>query len=755
VTAFLASVQSRLAATPGVVQIEEELPQRTVRVRERLDATTRMLAERPAVGLLDDLAASWQTTREQLSVWTEVLAVELARLGAERRHLSRLEEVWRRTVEEARRAGGAEGLAPMADRTLAQIVTGRRGVAGAESRLLAVQDEVTATVARCDAALAAIARARRGLRPGLLARDAPPLWKWSRPRGGLAEVASRFRGAVATEVAVVRQFVEEHAASLPLHGLAFVALLAGLLALRRRAAGWPAADTGRLAPARILQFPVAAALIPSLLALPGPLPRVGRALLAVAVLVPAARVLRALVEADVRRWLYVAVTAVVLHQLRELLSVSTALDQWLLLAETVAEGVALGWLLRRGRIERADAPSVSRPLALARRGLGWLALAALAAVALLAAVGYLHLARATSDLVLTSAYRGLVLYAAVRIGESLFAAALRVRPLRLLHLVERHGGLLERRAGTLLRWLALIAWAYSTLAAIDPGGVLLQAVARVLTARSGWGAVSASLGDILAFLLTVWLSFRLSALLRFVFEEDVAPRVDLPRGTTYTLQLLGHYVVILLGFLIGLAALGLDLTRLTILAGALGVGVGLGMQDVARNFVSGLVLLLERPIQVGDAIQLGELEGEVRHIGLRASRIRTWKGAEVTVPNGSLVADRVVNWTLSDRMRRIDLPVGVALGADPDRVRALLLGVARGHAAVLTDPPPLSLFLGFGDGALLFELRVWTKRFEESLVLRSDLGIALHDALRAAGIEIAVPRREVHLRRDPAPPGSA
>jgi small-conductance mechanosensitive channel len=183
-----------------------------------------------------------------------------------------------------------------------------------------------------------------------------------------------------------------------------------------------------------------------------------------------------------------------------------------------------------------------------------------------------------------------------------------------------------------------------------------------------------------------------------------------------------------------------------------GVGVGFGLQNVVNNFVSGLILLFERPIQVGDSVQLGTLTGEVKRIGIRSSTVRTFDGAEVIVPNANLVSDQVTNWTLSDRMRRIDLDIGIAYGTDPQRVVAVLTEVARSSPGVLPEPAPVVLFLGFGDSALNFQVRAWTARFEEWMKTRSDLGLAVQMALRAEGIDIPFPQRDVRIVREPDEP---
>jgi small-conductance mechanosensitive channel len=161
--------------------------------------------------------------------------------------------------------------------------------------------------------------------------------------------------------------------------------------------------------------------------------------------------------------------------------------------------------------------------------------------------------------------------------------------------------------------------------------------------------------------------------------------------------------------------------------------------------VSGLILLFERPIQIGDLVQLTDLQGEVLRIGIRSSTIRTYDGAEVIVPNATLIQERVTNWTLSDRVRRVEIAVGGAYGTEPSEMIEVLLRVARAQPLILGYPAPMALFRGFGDSSLDFVLRCWISMEGDWVKVRSDLGIAVYRALRDAGIEIPFPRRDLHL----------
>jgi len=206
----------------------------------------------------------------------------------------------------------------------------------------------------------------------------------------------------------------------------------------------------------------------------------------------------------------------------------------------------------------------------------------------------------------------------------------------------------------------------------------------------------------------------------------------------------------------GIAVLGVNVDRITVLGGAFGIGVGFGLQNVVNNFVSGLIVLFERPVRVGDAVQIGDVQGEVRRIGIRSSTVRTWDGAEVVVPNSMLVSEKVTNWTPIDRRRRIVIPVNVAYGSVPDEVLKVLAGVAAQTPDLVAAPAPLPVFLGLGDYALTFELRVWTDRLDRGEGLRSEMGIAVYAALRDAGIAIPTARdiriQQESLPADPVPP---
>ena len=305
----------------------------------------------------------------------------------------------------------------------------------------------------------------------------------------------------------------------------------------------------------------------------------------------------------------------------------------------------------------------------------------------------------------------------------------------LLHAGRLQHNLKQAQGGLLLRYRPLLA---KVLILILTAGFLAAAMgftrlARLITPTILSGAVFGLL---------------LSAFIRFTLREEVYPRRGVARGLSYAYSRLVHYVILSIGFLVGLGVLGMDLTRVTVLAGAFGVGIGFGLQNVVNNFVCGLILLFERPVHVGDIIEVGGLQGEVRRIGIRSSTVRTYQGADIIVTNAQFITANVTNWTFSDKLRRIDLPVGVNYGTAPRAMIDLLEKTAQAHSDVLKNPPPLGLFTGYGDSSINFELRAWTDQFDNWRVVRSELATAVYDAVHAAGFSFPFPQREVRLLSD-------
>jgi len=430
---------------------------------------------------------------------------------------------------------------------------------------------------------------------------------------------------------------------------------------------------------------------------------------------------------------------------RSVFAVVPSAERFLLLPETIGALALLYWVQKRENVERfrrvGKHGGVVGPAAR-------IALALCVAALVCNVLGLVFLSRRLLRGVLASTYGAVAIYALVRFANGVVTAIVRSSAGRRLRLLRDHGELVRTRVHTVQEWVGVAAWGWFALRVAGVQDSVVAGVTAALAAKLEVGAVSISVGNIVAFFLALWLSGQVSRFVRFVLDQEILPHIALPRGVPAAISTGVHYTILAIGFLIAIGAAGIDLSKFSLLAGALGVGIGFGLQNVVNNFVSGLILLFERPVQVGDTIEVGGVSGEVKRIGIRSSTLRTGEGADVIVPNASLISDRLVNWTFADRMRRVDVDVGVAYGSDPNKVTAILLEAAKAHGEVLSRPEPAALFTRFGESALAFQLQVFC-RVELAGRIRSELGIAVHAALRGAGIEIPVPQRDVHLKVEP------
>lgn len=262
------------------------------------------------------------------------------------------------------------------------------------------------------------------------------------------------------------------------------------------------------------------------------------------------------------------------------------------------------------------------------------------------------------------------------------------------------------------------------------------------------GSQQFTLWRVLNLIVLVVLLFLVTGWMRRWVEGSLLARTRMDLGVRGAIGAITRYAALLVGLLIIVQTVGIDLTTLNVLAGAVGLGVGFGLQNVVGNFIAGLILLFERPIKLGDRIEVAGVEGAVVAIRARATTVVTNDNIAIIVPNSTLTSQNVVNWSYTDAKVRFKIPVGVAYGSDARLVERLLLEVARENSNVLEAPAPSVRFMEFGDSALRFELRAWTTTLvHRKGELFSALNFAINDKFREHGVEIPFPQRVVHLRQ--------
>lgn len=255
-----------------------------------------------------------------------------------------------------------------------------------------------------------------------------------------------------------------------------------------------------------------------------------------------------------------------------------------------------------------------------------------------------------------------------------------------------------------------------------------------------------TIGVIIVSMAILYGTFLMSHILPQVLLDEQVTGKKIERGVRLSIARLMKYFIILIGFLVTLSLMQFDMTKLTIMVSAFGIGIGFGLQSIVSNFVSGLIMLVERPLREGDTINFNNDWATIKTIGLRSTVVKTFDEAEVIIPNADLVNNPVINWTLSNREIRLHLPVGVAYGSDVPLVLDTLIKCAKAHNAVLSSPAPQVLFFNFGESSLDFEVRVWIQDVDAMLLVKSEIYCDIEQRFRELNITVPFPQRDLHLR---------
>ena len=368
----------------------------------------------------------------------------------------------------------------------------------------------------------------------------------------------------------------------------------------------------------------------------------------------------------------------------------------------------------------------------------------LPAIVLIAGLtGFEHIAVFFFFVVLTSIVSILMVWMMFRLHVGLLELVLSLVPMAA---IRDHQAIILRKCRPILLWahallmLAVLAVVWTLYPSVD------AAITGVNNLGFDIGDIHISPRFLAAVILIFYVGLLVSESAQYMLVRGVLPRYINELGVRISIARLTHYVIIFVTFLIMLKVLGFKLEQLTIVGGALSVGIGFGLQAIVNNFASGLILLFERPLKVGDTIRLGSDIGEVKEVGLRATTIRTYDNAAIVVPNSMLITGQVTNWTLASRRARLKVPISVAYGSDVAKVMEILLACAMEHPGVLSDPKPNVLFLAFGASSLDFELRVWLPDYLHSTGVLSELNVEIESRFGDAGIEMPFPQNDLHLR---------
>jgi len=743
-TRLLRDIASQLPTREQLEAVKSTLDEREAPLQAKRKEAETLLAGSPSAMELREQESYWHgvvtedaTIRPQLLAWANSAQWAIQQLEAH-------QPLWKATLEENR---STPDLGPTLDVIRYAVKNIQTTMSQAQDLLRAVVNLQVQAADQDQNALEMLGRLTRAqtlLQGHLIRRDSLPLWQvlLRRQQGESPE----FLGNTVARVISIEAFARDNAGL-----LAFLAvlLLLSLLAAHRLDVFTRGVEPANEIQAQALELTrhwFALGLLPPLLfsfllSSQAPLPLIGLTILLL--FIPVLTLLQPLIEPPFRRLLHFLLVLYLISAFVSWGTLSAATKREVQFLTYLAVVIVFAYLLRSGRIAPRRPTGRRRLVIFAMR----LAVA-IAAVGLVANfVGYFRLAQYLGSLTLYSTFVAVVAFTATRVFTILLLAGLSAPSAERLAVVRVHRKGLERWVPRLLQWTGILLWVGATLALLGIRQWVNAWIVRVFSFPIAGGGSDISLGSVLGFFAILLVGYGISSAIRFLLREELFKRFHLKRGVPELISTTLHYLLLLLVVLFAVNAGGVSLNKFTVLTGAFGVGVGFGLQNIINNFVSGLILQFERPIRIGDVVDLGAgVTGTVTRIGIRSSTVQTFQGAEVIIPNASFISGNVTNWTLSEAKRRVELPVGVAYGTNPKLVKELLERPAIQHPDVLTSPEPTAFFKGFGESSLDFELQFWVMQESNAVKVKSEVALEVMRLLTEAGVEIPFPQRDLRLR---------
>jgi len=747
----LRSLPDRIVSDESLGETEHQVNQLSATTDEKDHETQATLQAGAILSELEQLSGDWQALAKEVKDLSERLTKQATALDNEIRSLRSEESRWSASATELRNQQAALELMDINDKVLRDLSAAIKLAEDRRARLVTLQQSVAQQGVFVTGEIENLKREMEVSQRSLLEADSPLLWKvqfGSQSEDSLARLLQR---SYASDLKRLKAFITTRRTALTVAGLITLSALFLFVWLDLKS-GVKTTAPDQTKPDQIFSRPVSLALLVGIVAtmpLFHDAPRGARSLLYLIGIVPAIRLLKPRLTPARRQILIGSIVSLLVWQLIIFLRVPLWLKRDLVEIFIVLVVSWFAWLTHKARQERA-AQKQGRSVPM----LGVYLANGLLVVAFMANLfGYVGLSDLLVQATLASAYRAVALYTIVVIGSLLISSVLEAEASQRLASVRAGGEGLVRRLSFVLALLMLLVWIHQTLNLFAIRQDVYEAIGVALNYQFKIGSATLAVSSVVAFILTLVLGYLVATVLRVILGKEILPRLKLSSGLPNAIATITHYVLLVLIFLLALAAAGVELSKFTILTGALGVGLGFGLQNVVNNFVSGLILLFERPVRIGDLLEIGGVSGAVTKIGFRSSTLHAFDGSDLIIPNATLISQQVVNWTLTGTRRRVVLNIPVAYGNDPAQVRDLLGKTMAAHPEVLRFPVPMVLFHGFGNNALNFEIRFWAPRPEILPELKSDVALNIAAALSEAGIEVPIP--QVHIRTTDQKPAEA
>jgi small-conductance mechanosensitive channel len=735
--------ENKLPTRQQIDEVESSVAQLDPDLQTKLQEVNTMLSGSPNSLEVREEETFWRGIHAIAGGWEQQLLTWANNSQATLKLLDSQEPSWQATLEENKENKELGPVLTVIESNLSEIHRLRKQAQDALQLAVNLQIRVGNVDAAANDTISRLTVARTKLKGHLLDRDSLPLWKvYARHEQG--ESPAMFRSVTSRWITIVAFFKENRAVILFLGFLFFLSLIIARrlhdVTRDKQPANEMEADAYR-----ILSHWIALSLVPPLLLGYVLAPTAPLTLLGVVILVsfiPILIILPPLLTPRFRALLYVFSALYGFSWFVSWFSLNLATRREVQFFVALAMFGLLAYLVRPSRRHAAPLRSWIYWVQFGIRCsvLAW-------GISLVANfLGYLKLSHYLAVACVYSTFVAISVFTAWRVLTLLLTVGLRAPEAERLALVRVHRRGIERWVPRGLKIIGLVIWLKGTTDLLGISDGINSTIRRVLDFRIAGSTSGATFGGVLGFFVILAAGYAIAASTRFLFREEILRRFHLSRGLPELIASIIYYLLMVMVVLAAVNAGGIELNKFTVLTGAFGVGIGFGLQNIINNFVSGLILQFERPIHIDDILEVDNNTGRVTRIGVRSSTIQTFQGAEVILPNATLISSKVINWTLSESRRRRELPLGVAYGSDPKLVLEILRDAAAKHELVLTKPEPMAYFKGFGESTLDFELHFWVMQENNGLQITSEVALAIMQSLNEAGIEIPFPQRDLHLR---------
>ena len=708
---------------------------------ERLDSLKIKIIQdssRYTLRIIESLENEWEGYKTKMHSWQLEISEHAHLLESFQDTLLIRNKTWEKTLAIAK-----EKEAPNA--IIKRIISAQDSIAAYSQsfkeisiEMLHIQENIMAGLAKVDEVIDHLQLANLDFKGKLFALNSPPIWKWETEKSTIdfyAETKANF----ADQERIVEIFFKDHLTEFLFHSLSFIFLILLFVFLKRKYLGTSMpGDDIRLKMAIItIKKPIFAALtigvVLSLFFYKDSPDIINYALVFI-ILIPTLYFFPRFVEIRNMKIVFFLIALYYLDKFQEMIVVDELLNRVLQLFKSVSVLFILYSTYKTQISNRATDNKGWQSIVKAIAPI----LFVLIIISFIANIfGAYHLSELLIEGVLTSSLFAIIFMVTGVVASSLLVISLRSKYVSSLKVFSEDNLKFESRITNLIYLFAAILWMKIMLKSFQLLDVVLGWYNAFVDLYWKVGSVTISVGGVISFFFILFITFLLARLIKELINDHIIPVKKSAKGLPNAFSMVFRYMIVSLGVYIAMAAVGINLSEFGLMAGALGVGLGFGLQNILHNLVSGLIVSFERPIHVGDTVEVANLMGIVTEIGVRSSKIRTYEGSEVILPNGDLLSKQVINWTLSDHKRRLEIKVRSSFDANPHEVLDILNLVLNANESILKEPGPLCLFEGYGDSALNFRVLFWVP-LNIGLTTKSQVALSIYDKLKEKNIEAPI-----------------